>query len=82
MQIPKVNYVAESTIIPMINAVEKTVAKTAQSAQKMIKPTVVGSEVVVPIKKLSTMIDPNTSYALSHGNVAPSGVGAKLYRFV
>ena len=81
MQIPKVNYVAESTIIPMINAVEKTVSKVAKSTQRTAKPSD-GAEIIVPFSKLSTMIDPNVSYALSHGNVAPSGVGAKLYRFV
>ena len=39
MPIPKVNYVAESTIIPMINAVEKTVSKVAKSTQRTTKPS-------------------------------------------
>lgn len=80
MQMSKINYVAESTFVPVINAVEKTVSKAAKSAPKVEDSPI--SRIEVPFSKVSTVIDPNVSYALSHGNIIENGVGEQLYIFV
>ena len=81
MQTPKINYVAESTIIAIGNKAEKTVSKVAKKGSEAVKPA--GKETTqISMSAIGASFDPQMSYALSHGCVPNAELGKHLYTFV
>ena len=77
MQTSKINYVTESTIIAIGNKAEKTVSKVAKKVSEAVKPAE-KEFTTIPISSFDPQMDPQMSYALSHGCVPDSEVGQKL----